>query len=196
MRGTELLISKHLVVDRDKELQDRVFNKMFRIVQMCWWYALYAPEYADWEEKETRKFSDNMVKMNNKLESNSKEFRNAEKKRFSEESGLDFKQLASKVPYKTKTWMYKDKEPKGFENPMAFAFQLNQATQEGVFLAIYTMFYEYKMDKAEILKHFNNFLEVTELFVGRNKKKEKNKGLQGKHIVEYFEKIEGIKVYE
>lgn len=171
---------------RYKKQQDEVFCKVFYSMQLCWWYTLYAPEYGDWSSEQAKEFTCKMNSINDRLEKIAKEDKEKLITDFVKESEIDHVKIASDIPYAVKMKMYGKALPMQNEGlKIAFPFQMNCAAREMMFLAIYTLYTEYKKDKNEIKKYIDCFMEFS---------KEYQKGLKDRHIIKYFAEIEQIPI--
>lgn len=173
--------------DREyKKQQDEVFCKVFRSMQLCWWYALYAPEYGDWGSEQAKAFTLKMDEVNDRVEALGREGKEALMQQFITESGINFIEIANSIPYQVKANMYGKTPPtQNYGLKIAFPFQMNNAAREGMFLPTYTLYTEYKTGKEEIERYIEYFKEFS---------KEYKAGLKDRHIIKYFQEVEEIQV--
>lgn len=168
--------------DRAKMLND-CFYHIFKSMQLCAWYVLYAPEFFDWEYDKLKQFSNRMDANNNTFGEESEDYKDAEK-RLSEAIGFDFREESRRFPYRAKAKMYG--KPIRGADITDIVEAMNLAAECSYFLTLYTLFFDFKLSVIDIKEIFiPQFLQITY---------EYSAGLTDEHLMKYFEELEGWEI--
>lgn len=170
--------------DRRKVLSD-CFYHIFKSMQLCAWYVLYAPEYFDWGYEELKRFSDRMDHNNNAHGEDSFDYIEAERQ-LADEIDFDFVSESKKFPYRAKAKMYGKKIA-----PVDIPYMveaMNRAVECSYFLAIYTLYNDFKLSIEDIKERFMpQFLQISY---------EYSAGLTDEIMLKYFRELSGWDIEE
>lgn len=170
--------------DRRKVLSD-CFYHIFKSMQLCAWYVLYAPEYFDWDYEELKRFSDRMDHNNNAHSEDSCDYRESERQ-LATEIDFDFVSESKKFPYRAKAKMYGKKIAPVDIPDMVEA--MNRATECSYFLTLYTLYHDFGMSAEDIKEQFiPRFLQISY---------EYSAGLTDEILLRYFEELSGWEIEE
>lgn len=170
--------------DKGRMLED-CFYHIFKSMQLCAWYVLYAPEYFDWDYDDLKKFSGCMDANNNSHSEDSCDYRNAEKE-LCDAVGFDFEKESKKFPYRAKAKMYGKKINPCDIPDMVEA--MNRAVECSYFLAIYTLYNDFELSANDIKERFiPQFLQISY---------EYSAGLTDGILLKYFRELSGWEVEE
>lgn len=161
------------------------FRHIFKSMQLCTWYVLYAPEYFNWEYDNLKNFSDCMDVNNNSHGEDSVNYRDAEKK-LSEEIGFDFVTESKKFPYRAKSKMYGKKILPADIPDMVEA--MNKATECSYFLVLYTLYHDFDVSVDDIRNKFIPQFEQISY--------EYSAGLTDDILLKYFRELSGWEIEE
>lgn len=167
------------------DIQVEIFNKVFRSAQYCWWYALYSDDYSDWSKEQMMEYNKKVHDADERYARRTSGDNGKYRKELKRILGIDIDQWTNKVSYRTKMKMYGQKIKCGKTEDVLY--QINNAVNEAIFLAVITLYKEYGKTAEEIEKVFKGFLEVAEYYTI---------GMEDKHVVKYFSELEGIPIIE
>lgn len=161
------------------------FYHIFKSMQLCAWYVLYAPEYFDWDYEELKHFSDRMDHNNNAHSEDSCDYREAERQ-LADEIDFDFVSESKKFPYRAKAKMYGKKIAPVDIPDMVEA--MNRATECSYFLTLYTLYHDFGMSAEDIKERFvPRFLQISY---------EYSAGLTDEILLKYFRELSGWDIEE
>lgn len=170
---------------KDQAMLQRCFHKVFTSLQLCSWYVLYAPEFFDWDYEKCKEFSDKMDRHNLEFGIGEDEYK-VIREELSGKIGIDIFEESKKFPYRVKVKMYGEKiHQRNIEN---IVFAMNLAIESVLFLALYTLFYDFDIPACEIKDVFTPQLMTIAW--------EYASGMSDKHLIEYFSNLEGWKIYD